>query len=151
MAISAEERELLEQFYDKNKDLFIAILDMMADDEDADSKAVSSARKMLTGKDYSKYEFDGKTYNKRNLVLAVIKKYINDNKPNTLDDLKSAFPEKIIRGVSEAPGSFRHYDESVKTLDGSEAWVLNQWGLDNIIDFISFVTTTHGYVITKVT
>ena len=156
MAWSKEEREILEQFYTKNKTLLVEMIEMMLDDDDTDPKAVETAKKLLTGKDYSKYELDGQVYNKRQLVFAAINKYINEKQPKTLEELKSAFPDKknyyykIIRGVNEASDGFRHFPETVKTADGTEAWIDNQWGLDNINKFVEFVTKTYGYVITKV-
>ena len=156
MALSKEEKEILEQFYTKNKTLLVEMFEMMLDDDDTDPKAVETAKKLLTGKDYSKYELDGQVYNKRQLVFAAINKYINEKQPKTLEELKSAFPDKknyyykIIRGVNEASDGFRHFPETVKTADGTEAWIDNQWGLDNINKFVEFVTKTYGYVITKV-
>lgn len=156
MAISKEEQEILEQFYTKNKNLLVAMFDMMLDDDDTDPQAVETAKKLLSGKDYSKYEMDGKIYNKRQLVFAVINKYVEEYHPKTIEDLKAAFPDKksyytkIIQGVNEASKGFRHFPETVKTADGSEVWIDNQWGLEKFNKFVSFVSETYGYEITKV-
>lgn len=51
--------------------------------------------KTTRGKDNTKYEFNGETYGKGRLVLAVVREYINDNPGISLDDLRVVFPDKL--------------------------------------------------------
>ncbi len=49
-------------------------------------------------KDYTQYLFDNQEYNKRKLVLAVIKKWIAENSPQTFEELVKVFPQNLHRG-----------------------------------------------------
>ena len=56
-----------------------------------------------THRDHTKYNFDGKTYNKGRLCLAIVRKYVDEQKP-TLETFKQTFaPEpRHVRKVPEA-------------------------------------------------
>lgn len=104
-------------------------------------------------KDYTRYQYDGIEYNKRKLVLAVIKKWISINKPNSLSQLVTAFPQEIQRGslflpaseakeISIRQGINRHFlgdDETITFSDGTEYAISNQWGKGNIEKFIEHI------------
>jgi len=94
-------------------------------------------------KNKAQYEFKGEIFNKRKLVLAVIKSYVRD-KPNiTLKDLQNTFDKKI-QGVlnvvdlyANKKGSIRYFSEYAIDLDnGQKIVVCNQWGIGNINKFI---------------
>lgn len=117
------------------------------------------------GKDYSKYSFNGGKYNKRDLVLAVVKFYMEQHQP-THDVLLKTFPDKLqgSRGVVKKKDQIldeRRYsmDFPLRTSDGVEVVVCNQWGLlddgyntirQDIGNFIEHVEKTLGYKIEKI-
>jgi hypothetical protein len=92
----------------------------------------------------------GNTYNKRKLVLAVIKEWVRLNKPATLERLTDAFPQDLHRGhlfdpLSEARATYekqqiaRHFleeDETITFPNGEKYAVSNQWGSGNIERFV---------------
>lgn len=106
-----------------------------------------------SSRDYTRYSFQGNSYNKRKLVLAVIQKWINDNKPNNLAELVQAFPQEIRSGglfVSEKEAKeiyarqeiYRHFlgeDEILEFSDSTRFAISNQWGKGNIGKFINQV------------
>jgi hypothetical protein len=101
-------------------------------------------------RDYTRYQFQGVTYNKRKLVLAVVRAWIEANKPETLADLLCAFPQETRRGgmftamekannICERQGVARHFlgEEEIIRFRSGEAYALsNQWGSVNMDGFI---------------
>ncbi len=112
-------------------------------------------------KDYTKYVFDGKTYNKGRLVLAVIKDYVRENKP-TVAELKRVFYKSlqgsygVVSGVLEALAKtqsvekrfFTNNDEIISLVDG-DLFVCSQWKKENIDKFIK-VANACGYLIEEI-
>ncbi|MGC2237774.1 MAG: hypothetical protein WA584_16540 [Pyrinomonadaceae bacterium] len=104
-----------------------------------------------SSKDYTRYLFDGNEYNKRKLVLAVIKKWIVENSPQSFTELVSVFPQGLHRGdlfvsedeakiICERQGIDRYFindDEIIRFPDSSSYAVSNQWGKGNIEPVIS--------------
>ena len=86
--------------------------------------------------DLTKYRFDGKIYNKRRLVLAVVKKYHEKHPEVSFEKLKTAFFYKNLRVVetlaeAKRRGKSRHFfgaGELVHLSCGQIAAVSNQWG-----------------------
>lgn len=113
-----------------------------------------------SNRDYTRYLFNGEVYNKRKLVLAVILDWFSKNKPGSLDELLKAFPQEIRRGgvffkvdeaqeIANRQGIDRHFlgeQEILHFSDLSSCVVSNQWGVDNIQDFINAATIL-GYEI----
>lgn len=151
MATSREEKELINKLYEKNKQLFIEMITKMSEDEDVDSQIVETAVKLISHSDRSKYVFDGKEYNQRSkLVFAVVNKYNDENKPNSVDELKKAFAVyNMIRSIDEAPDSWSN-NKTVTTTDDMKAVIDNIWGTECIEGFIDYVKKEHGYIITKI-
>lgn len=100
--------------------------------------------------DRTKYRFDGDTYGKSRLVLAVIRDYAQRHFGLTFADLEEAFPRHLqgSRGcfatqsnavaIYEQTNHKRHFigpDEVLKLADGPVC-VCNQWGLRNIHKFL---------------
>lgn len=116
-------------------------------------------------KNYDKYIFSGQIYNKRRLVLAVIKYAVNEKNIQNFDVLEKLFPKKLhsegkqtkskqavvyIKEKAEKEG-LRFFDQPedlIKLSDGSIAVVNNQWGT-NIDFFISTVTDLLNVEISK--
>lgn len=104
-----------------------------------------------SSKDYTHYLFQGNSFNKRKLVLAVIQKWVGDNKPNNLTELLQAFPQEIRSGGLFVPeqeakiiynrqGIYRHFlgdGEVLEFSDSTQYAISNQWGKGNIEKFIS--------------
>ena len=169
MAFIGKEKELLEKFHEKNKDLFDAVLTMLANDENLspeDRKSMKLALNVSDNRDYSKYIFEGKTYGKGKLVLAVVQKYVADNPTVTFDDLQKTFPDMLqgSKGVvrlfdSVSPedrgenGAIKRYyvnnDEIIK-LNGLKVLVSDQWGAGNVEKFIENAVNNLNLDIQKV-
>ncbi len=168
MAFTTKEKELLEKFYEKNKDIFDAVLTMLSTDEDlsdADRDKMKAVVKIASSRDYSEYLFDGKKYRKNRLVLAVVNSYVNSNPTISFDDLKKVFPDElqgsngVVRLLKDVPekqrklgdGNKRYFakPEEIIILSSGEVLVSDQWGLGNIERFIEHVEKTLGYIITK--
>ena len=103
----------------------------------------SNERKTInsSGRDYSTYSYREAIYNKRNLALAVMSDWIEDNQPNTLADLIQVFPSSIHRAIAKHIESltdnglnrYHSKEESVITLPSGENIVIsNQWSLRRI-------------------
>lgn len=109
------------------------------------------ARKSL--KDYTQYVFQNNSYNKRKLVLAVIKYWIENNKPKNLAELLIAFPQENKSGgmfaqlidaqeIYNRQGIYRHFlgaNEIISFPDNTQYAISNQWGKENIEKFIEQV------------
>lgn len=161
MAISNEERKILERFIKENKNLLCSVLNELKDDVDPDALSAITS----TVRDYSTYQFNGEEYRKNKLVLAVVKKYVEDNTPNNYTDLQNIFPDKLqgtkkgvvklLTNVSNKDkgigGQKRYFIDAndIIKLGSDEIVVCTQWGADNIADFIEYVNTNLPYTITK--
>ncbi|SFQ38632.1 hypothetical protein [Salibacterium halotolerans] len=112
------------------------------------SKEKRQARQ--SSRDYTKYRFNNTLYNKRKLVLAVVHTWVNDNEPDTLDDLLAAFPNELRKNgamfvpykealdVYERQQKNRHFlnEDELIIINGSTYAVSNQWGKGNIENFV---------------
>ncbi len=112
-----------------------------------------------TGKDYSKYKFQGKEYNKARLVHSVVKAYVEQNQSVTFTELKTIFPDSIgsygvftteedAVEIFNKRGRKRHYikpDELIKLSDATIA-VSSRWSSKgkSIPSFIEKVNSKLG-------
>lgn len=111
---------------------------------------------------FERYKFNGEYYKKAKLVLAVIKKFVEDNPNITEAQLSSSFPSyeckcsyQIVKEVTTIPEKHlnpvkRYYvndEHLIKLTDNTIVAVCNQWG-QNIHYFIKFVEK-YGYNIEK--
>ncbi len=102
-------------------------------------------------KDYTQYLFDNQEYNKRKLVLAVIKKWIAENSPQTFEELVKVFPQNLHRGnlfvtKAEAEAVSRRQNGKHRYFLGAEDIICfsdlscyvasNQWNIDSVSAFI---------------
>jgi len=104
--------------------------------------------KSLTGKDYTKYLFNGKQYSKSRLVLAIVQSYVESHPQVSYAELKEVFPNDLQKPgsygvftsidkaerVFEETGYYRYYikpEDLVKVRDETIA-VCSQWGIKNI-------------------
>lgn len=102
-------------------------------------------------KDYSKFTYKNKTYNKARLVNEIVREFIDLNPTTTFAKLKEFFPkhiqgsfgvfDKLSRAeeIYSSWGHKRHYikpTETINLVDGEVISTCNQWNPHNISDFI---------------
>ena len=111
--------------------------------------------KTSKSRDYTLYIFNEEIYNKRQLVLAVINSYIRSNPNITLEKLQKIFVKNIngqyniVDYYDNAKQKYpeRYFFDYAINLD-QEIVVCNQWGKDNIKDFLKKADEL-GYKIIK--
>lgn len=152
MAISKNERTLLENFWEKHRTLIMAVLTGITTDPDSDEDQQKDAIALLdklNSKDYSKY-FVGEVgpLSKRELVIRVIERYLEKHPDVTLDGLKEIFPDNLAEGTFGVvrspednindPTRYNKFtpDENIKI---GTIYICNQWRKPNIDNFISHV------------
>jgi hypothetical protein len=127
-------------------------------------KKVKVPREASQGKDFSKYLFEGMTYGKSRLVLAVVKKYVEDHHPATFEELEDAFPSSlqgslgVVRRIEDVSdkykgiGGVKRYfvDDVIYLASGEQVIVCTQFGATNTEKFVEHVTNELGYAIEKV-
>ena len=162
MAICPEEKKILDEFVAQNRTLLLEVLLEYNDLPEAVKSAISST---LT-KDTSQYKFQGKTLGKGKLVLAVVKKYVEDHPTETFTDLQKAFPDnlqgskgvvrldKTVKAADKGIGGKKRYFVKANEIielpsTGEKVLVSIDWGIGNIQDFIEQATKL-GYSITTV-
>lgn len=161
MAISNEEKQILKEFVNENRDLLCAVLGEL---DEVDPAALAKVTSSL--KDDSKYEFEKKEYGKGQLVLAVVKKFFADNPAVTYVDLEAAFPKNLqgskgvlslstmVKDADKGIGGKKRYftraDEIVVLASGEQVLVCREWGITNIDKFIQHVNNNLPYSINKV-
>ena len=125
---------------------------------------VKVVRDVAPSKDFSKYIFEGNTYGKSRLVLAVVKKYVDEHHPATFDELKKAFPDSLqgslgvvrrIEDVSEkykGNGGVKRYfvDDIISLASGEQVIVCTQFGAPNTERFVEHAMNKLGYDISKI-
>lgn len=102
-------------------------------------------------KDYSKFNYKNKAYNKARLVNEIVRDFVDLNPTTTFSKLKEIFPKQIqgsfgvFDKLSRAEeiynnwGHKRHYIKPTETInlgDGEIIATCNQWNPHNIADFI---------------
>jgi hypothetical protein len=111
----------------------------------------------------ARYLFNGNIYGAGRLVFAVIKKTCDDNPSYNLAKLQELFPKihssyQTITTITEAQDirgrtdrqHKRHYlnqEDIIKTSDGCELAVCNQWNRYGTNDFIRQIPKELGYTI----
>lgn len=111
-----------------------------------------------SSKDRTQYQFLGKVYNKRQLVLAIVTRYLQEYPKTTFDELRQIFPDEIHRnyGViallekAEQKGGAKRYffneEQLLQTGDGHKFAVCSQWGIGNISPILE-IAKNQGYQI----
>lgn len=108
--------------------------------------------------DKSTYIFNGNTYRKGRLVLAVVEQYVSDNHGLAKDELEERFPSTlqgsigVISSIEEAEGKYkgkRHFVKNTIKLTNATIAVCNQWGAKNIDKFVQHAAGELGYNIDK--
>lgn len=109
----------------------------------------SEQRKAQVGtKDYSKFEYRGQLYNKRNLALVLMTDWIEQKQPVSLEALLAVFDNSIRRRIAkridEIPENlmkrFHSSEQDLIELPSGELIAIsNQWGVGNIFNLIERV------------
>lgn len=131
-----------------------------------DYKKVKVVSSSAPSKDFSKYYFDGHTYGKSRLVLAVVTRYVKENRPTNFDELEKIFPSHLqgslgvvrrmedvsdkYKGIGGVKRYFINADEVLHLTSGEQVIVCTQFGATNTEQFIEHVTNLLGYQIRKV-
>ena len=151
MAISAEEKKILEAFFDENGELWAALLNEL-DDIPEDVKTAATAA--ISGR-RSQYEFEGKLYTQGRVILAVVQKWSTDNPGAKFADFEAAFPQvisahKIVRNQALVKDHKRVFikDPVVTDPDGITVVVNNQVTSADMPDFVALAAGL-GYTVTK--
>ena len=124
---------------------------------------VKVVRDVAPSKDFSKYIFEGNTYGKSRLVLAVVKKYVEDHHPVTFDELEKAFPSSIqgslgvVRRIEDVSdkykgiGGVKRYfvDDIISLASGEQVIVCTQFGAHNTERFVEHAVNEFEYSIKK--
>ncbi|MCI6014479.1 MAG: PD-(D/E)XK nuclease family protein [Coprobacillus sp.] len=128
MAYSEEEKKLLHEFWDNNKDLIYAVAESLSEEEKADSK-IETILKSVSSKDYSKYCYRNSIYNKTNFVYEVLKDYINDNSVNSYKELIDVFDDKIVKLAKDVKDPTRFNKTPITLKNGDIVYISNQIGI----------------------
>lgn len=109
-------------------------------------------------RDTTKYIFGGKMYNKRRIVLEIIKSVVSDGRAGSIEELCEMFPERLqgsLGVILPAEGAKRYGDarkrfffdeEDVLRLNGKNYVVCKEWDAKNIGKFVN-VARNLGYEI----
>lgn len=106
----------------------------------------------------SKYIFNGNTYGKGRLVLAIVEQCVSDNDGLAKKELEERFPAAlqgsigVISSIEEAEGKYkgkRHFVKNAIKLTNATVAVCNQWGSTNIDKFVQHAAGELGYKIDK--
>lgn len=129
----------------KNKNETIAISKV----EQNENKAISYNNEKTSGRDKTRYMFNGNVYLKNRLVLAVVSKYVEEHPCITIKELKQVFNKSLQGSIGVVEDEFyarQRADYSVrffakegeilKLVDGN-AYVCTQWGILNIPNFVA--------------
>ena len=134
LAISMNDKELLREFWDNHKDLIIAAINVISEDDDETrSGEAREANNNLRKRDYSKYSINGRgCFCKGRMVEAVVNKYVESNPQTTIQKLKEVFPDKLqgtvlIEGSAENIKDMKRFYESALP-NGTKFYISNQWG-----------------------
>ncbi len=152
MATNEDQRKMLRDFWDNNKELLMAALSALGDDPDTleeDKKDISKALQSISKRDNTKYQFNGDILGKGRLVLAVIKDYVQKHPEITYEELDKAFKNDnkntLIR-TKDIKDEKRYFKDEVLNVNGEEVSVSTQWDLKRIEVFID-VAKKLGYII----
>jgi len=116
----------------------------------------------ISNRDYTKYSFEGQTYSKGRLVLALVRKFVDEHKP-TLESFKQTFAPEVIKPLGKfflpaeeartrnADSKRRFFDEENDTfvVEGNSIALSNQID-QGIVDRLLAVAKTFNYVPTPV-
>lgn len=102
-----------------------------------------------TGRDKTRYLFNGNIYLKNRLVLAIVTDYVQNHPDIMLNELKQVFSKSLQGSIGVVESAniakfrsdynvrfFTKEDEVLHLFDG-DAYVCSQWGILNIPKFVA--------------
>lgn len=110
-------------------------------------------------RDRSGYTFNGEIYGKGPLVLAIVKKYVEQNPNTTFSSLKTKFPDHLLKSycvfqplekaieISAKKRRFFLNDSQLIRLNDCVISVCNQFSSDNILPIINHTRNVIGFKI----
>lgn len=115
-----------------------------------DAEGVKRSKSRKSQRDMTKYNFNGNTYGKGRLVLAVISEYVSQRPKISLADLYRAFPMQLrdphgpFIPLSDAMATFEEEGRKRNFIDAGEPIELrdglfaisNQWGIKRMGPFL---------------
>lgn len=158
MAISNQERKILNDFILNNKQFLLSVLSQLEEDGYNATNAFKCVENII--KDYSSYRYNGKEFRKGKLVLEIVRDYIDKNSEITFDELKKTFDIKInfdkkdlIRKENEI--SKKEFDDKrvfvdhkISLSDGNNVYINNQISNDDMPKLLEIFEKL-GYDISK--
>ncbi len=160
MAMSSEEKEILQMFIKENGELIKNVFELV----DFDSKTKANINNLVNNAaDTTKYSFNGKpNLSKGRLVLEVVNYYVLQHPKCTFTELKNAFPNRLAKsqtkGVLELEnkipdkekglngGTKRYFvSEPITLSTGEKVLVSNQWEIDQMGAFIAHCKKEFDY------
>lgn len=168
MAIGEEERKLLKEFWDNNQNLLTAALEAYGESDEASDEDRDNIRRLtrsMSKKDFTKYVIGGierGPFNKGRMVLEVVKKYCDDHKDVSFEELKKMFNKPEIKcgfgGVvvrlqekhDDSNGPKRYFSETITLNDRTVVCVCSNWSSGNIEPFIRLAEKDLGFKIHKI-
>ena len=152
MAIGTEEKELLKNFWDDNKELLTIMGSVLKDDEEYDEDEKTTFSQLAATKSKKKkyeYEFEGDVYTAINqLALNVIKAFAAKHPDATLEDLENTFSpftryKCVVQKIEEINDTekqgnrfFLKENDLIKLKNGTVLAVVNFWESPNMPSFI---------------
>jgi len=126
-------------------------------------QALKSVSKRSVKRHINKYQFNGVTYGKGRLVLAVVQAYMSDHPDTSFVELSSVFPkdlqgssgvfvkQSVANEIFERTGHKRHFikPEELIQLDNGNVAVSTEWSVENI-DRVIEKAESFAYSITEV-
>lgn len=156
--------KIIESNKNNNYKIYVILLTKHITDNDnlfiVSTPIISKGRQneqQANGRDYTKYLFNGKTFGKSRLVLAVMNYYINHSQNITLLELQNLFPDSL-QGTYQTIESLekldnrkysRYFINDQILFNNEELVVCTQWKIDNIERFINKASEL-GYKIEKI-
>ncbi len=138
MAISNNERGLLEAFWEKHEKLIMAIHTVRASDLNLDDEEREIHKKVLAqynNKDYSKYSVNGEgPYGKGPTVNQVVKCYMEKHPDTSIEELKKVFPYDlqggglgVVQNHVEEKKRSEYYDDLRHPQTNEIVYVCKRW------------------------
>jgi hypothetical protein len=132
------------------------------DNEKAEQNIIDNS-----GQKLDKFKFKGEIYNKRGLVLGIVKHTVNEQSVKTFKDLKELFPDEDSTSGIESKKKYNFIvalksdfdeddnrifkkDDDIIILDNKEIIVHNQWGGANFDYFLKQVQKKLAYEFVEV-
>ena len=118
-------------------------------DTSRDDRTLHYAKGLSGGRDTTKYMVDGVRYGKGRMVLAVVKKYVEEHPDVNSTTLGNVFDASlqgslgVVRTLSDVENSYSDYerrfycgDNEVIDIEPEKCVVCSQWGKFNIDAFV---------------